>query len=82
MSHCHFIRFQQHVNIESAKNLVLPLPSRAEQESIADELDLLLQRHDLPARSICEQIEKLAEYRQALISAAVTGNIAVAEKAA
>lgn len=69
---------QQHFNIETAKNLVVPAPPLAEQRAIAADLDARLARHDALRARATEMIERLREHRAALITAAVTGGIAAA----
>lgn len=72
---------QQHFNIETASNLLVAWPTMDEQMTIAAKL-----RHECVR--LCEleeanrkQITKLQEYRQTLISAAVTGKIDVRKEA-
>jgi len=55
----------------------LPIPSIYEQQAIADFLDRETAKIDALINKIREGIEKLKEYRTALISAAVTGKIDV-----
>jgi type I restriction enzyme S subunit len=73
---------QQHFNIETAKNLLVPLPPLEEQRSIAALLDGEAAKIDTLIANVREHIEKLREYRTALISAAVTGQIDVREEMA
>jgi len=47
------------------------------QRSIVSELDLEAATHDRLSAALVRQIELLAEHRQALITAAVTGRIEV-----
>jgi type I restriction enzyme S subunit len=68
---------QQHFNIETASNLIIPLPPLEEQRTMVDYLKGEVRRLTSLATKNREQIEKLREYRQTLISAAVTGKIAV-----
>lgn len=58
-------------------NLKIPIPSYEEQENIADYLDQKTSEIDFLITQNQEQIMKLKEYRQALISEAVTGKIMV-----
>ncbi|MBO6765038.1 MULTISPECIES: hypothetical protein [Alphaproteobacteria] len=53
------------------------LPSSNEQESIADEIDRLIASHRSLADHVQVSIDRLKEYRSALITAAVTGQIDV-----
>jgi type I restriction enzyme S subunit len=69
---------QQHFNIETAKNLVVPAPPLAAQKAIAADLDARLARHDALRDGAVEMIERLREHRAALITAAVTGGISAA----
>jgi len=55
----------------------LPLPRTEEQQAIADHLDRETARIDNLIGKINQAIEKLQEYRSALITAAVTGKIDV-----
>lgn len=72
---------QQHFNIETAKNLLLPMPSRREQADISEYLDNSLRQFDA-SRGDCERmIDTLRERRTALITAAVTGQIDVSRPA-
>ena len=66
---------QLHFNIETAKNLVVPVPPVPEQAEIAAFLDQRLTRLDALCARSTEMIEHLREHRAALISAAVTGQI-------
>lgn len=58
-------------------NLVLPLPPRPEQAAICHHIDLGTAKLDTLATKVRAAIERLQEYRTALISAAVTGQIDV-----
>jgi type I restriction enzyme S subunit len=58
-------------------DFLMPLPPRDEQSKLADHLDTEIGRGLSLERSIEQQIDKLREYRQTLISAAVTGKIDV-----
>lgn len=57
----------------------IPTPSIKEQNRIADFLDSEILKLDSPIKKIHQAINKLQEYRTALISAAVTGKIDVRE---
>lgn len=65
------------INIPTIANAWLALPPRPEQTEVADALISLLVRSDQLAGTVREHIERLREYRQALITAAVTGKIDV-----
>ena len=60
-------------------NLQIPLPSIKEQEDIVEYLTEFISRIDDLISDINTQIQKLKEYRQSLISEAVTGKIDVRE---
>ncbi|MBM3216239.1 restriction endonuclease subunit S, partial [Candidatus Poribacteria bacterium] len=60
----------------------LILPSYSEQRAIAAFLDRETAKMDALIAKIREAIERLAEYRVALISAAVTGRIDVRQEVA
>ena len=65
------------LNLGSLKDLRVLLPSMKEQAGIADFLDRETAKIDALIAKIQEAIERLKEYRTALISAAVTGKIDV-----
>lgn len=60
-------------------NLLIPIPSLTEQIQISNCLDNQLQRHEILTQKLRTQIDGLKEYRQSLISEAVTGKIDVRE---
>ena len=60
----------------------LATPPVEEQRRIADHLRRALAKADKATHSISDQLHKLAEYRQALITAAVTGQLDIGEEAA
>lgn len=64
---------------ESVVNFDFPLPNFSEQTQIADYLDIETSKIDTLISKVQISIEKLKEYRTALISAAVTGKIDVRE---
>jgi type I restriction enzyme S subunit len=68
---------QAHFNVETASNLFIPLPPISEQTSIFKWLDRKMEQIDKLWQQIESSINKLREYRTALISAAVTGKIDV-----
>ena len=72
---------QQHFNIETAKNLLLPVPPVAEQETIVRNLDRLLSKLEATHERSTRMISTLRERRAALITAAVTGQIDVTQPA-
>jgi type I restriction enzyme S subunit len=67
------------VNVEEIRNLIVPMPPVKEQANIS--VFIIRETHKLDElmAKIEAQIEKIQEYRQALISAAVTGKIDVRE---
>lgn len=68
---------QLNLNSEIVGSIQSPIPSKAEQVEIADNLDRKTKALDETIRKTEKVIEKLKEYRQSLISAAVTGKIDV-----
>lgn len=68
---------QQHFNVEEVKELVFPKPSIEEQREILDWLSPRLKEIDELEEKIQEGIDRLKEYRTALITKAVTGQIDV-----
>ncbi len=70
---------QPNINQEKLRALRIPAPSFPEQRAIASYLDRETAKIDVLIAKIHDGIEKLREYRTALISAAVTGNIDVRE---
>ena len=65
------------INIGLLSSIIVPLPPLNEQADILSVLDRETARIDALVAKIREGIEKLKEYRTALISAAVTGKIDV-----
>jgi type I restriction enzyme S subunit len=63
------------INIRDLKRALIPVPPRDEQEAIAGHLDREAARVNALVQKIGDAIERLSEYRTALISAAVTGKI-------
>ncbi len=63
--------------IEKIKELIVPFPPLSEQQAIAEYLDQETVKIDSLITRVETAIEKLKEYRTALISAAVTGKIDV-----
>ena len=70
------------VSPEQIANAFIAIPPEAEQLAIADFLDHQTAKVDALVAKVREAIERLEEYRLALISAAVTGKIDIREKSA
>ena len=68
---------QWELRFEDFKDIVVPYPSVLEQAQIADFLDHKTQQIDELISAEHRKIELLKEYRQSLISEAVTGKIDV-----
>ena len=73
---------QQHFNVETAGNLVVPVPPLAEQNQIMAWLNKELARANRAVDLELRQTTLLREYRQALITAAVTGQLDVSKEEA
>jgi type I restriction enzyme S subunit len=65
------------INIRDLKRVLLPVPSLEEQKRIAEALNAQLRRLSDIGAKVSDAIDRLREYRTALISAAVTGKIDV-----
>jgi restriction endonuclease S subunit len=70
----------QNVSAEKYGNLLLPIPSLSEQEEIVDYLDYQSKRLSDLAAKVETAIERLHEYRAALISSVVTGKVQVKDE--
>jgi type I restriction enzyme S subunit len=66
---------QPHLNAEELGSCVVAVPPRLEQQDIARQIDLSISELDTLVDRTRQSIELLREYRAALISAAVTGQI-------
>ena len=82
-----FLRYDDGSNQTHLSNSVftkfpLLVPPRSEQRAIADYLDDLSDRTAATSHSLTRQIDLLAEHRQALITAAVTGALDMSKVAA
>lgn len=73
---------QPGLSVDTIGNLGIPYPPLEEQQSIAIHLDHEINKINSLVEKIESAIDKLLEYRSALISAAVTGKIDVREDAA
>lgn len=65
------------IETEDLNKLMIPVPPIKEQLVIIEKIKAKAEKIDLLVNKIKEQIEKLKEYRQSLISEAVTGKINV-----
>ena len=65
------------INIRDLKRPLMPVPPRSEQDAITREILHLTSRIDRMVAALESGIARLREYRQALITAAVTGQIEV-----
>jgi type I restriction enzyme S subunit len=65
------------VNVAQILELLVPAPPPSVQTATARELDYLQSRHDRAVGLLDGQIDLLVEHRQALITAAVTGELAI-----
>ena len=74
---CRLRAAQPHLNAEELGGCLLVVPSTETQKQIVAYLDRETSRIDTLIVKVTEAIEKLKEYRTALISAAVTGKIDV-----
>ena len=72
-----FIRDGQDLNYNNFRQVKLPFPSTDEQSRIAEFLDREISKSSALLAKTEEAINELLEYRSALISAAVTGQIDV-----
>lgn len=70
------------IRMDQWRSVVAPVPPTSEQRAIAAFLDRETARIDVLIAEVNEAIERLKEYRTALISAAVTGKIDVRENVA
>lgn len=70
------------VNNEQVRELRLLAPPESEAAAISEHLDVAIERHGDLVGAVEEHIERLREYRQALITAAVTGQLDIGEEAA
>jgi len=70
---------QQHFNVETAGNLLIPLPPVSEQTDLARRLLVIDDNVCRMANRVRIQLALLREYRQSLITAAVTGQLDIPE---
>lgn len=69
------------LGLDDVKNLQVIVPSLAEERAVVAHLDAMCEKLDEVSGAALHAIERLTEYRQAVISAAVTGKIDVREEA-
>lgn len=67
----------KNIGQDTVRNLVIPVPPIGEQRAIADFLKRETSSIDALIKKVTQAIERLHEYRVALIAAAVTGKIDV-----
>lgn len=67
----------QNIGQDTLKNLPLPLPPKSEQIVIAKYIDIAAANISLQMKKVGDVIDRLQEYRSALITNAVTGKIDV-----
>ena len=72
---------QLNLNTDSVGSIVIGIPDAVEQKLIADYLDKTTLQLDSMTAAVEAAIDRLVEYRQALITSAVTGKIDVREAA-
>lgn len=72
----------KNIGQDFVKSIPVPLPPASEQHAIATELRETIERQAAMADAAGKQIDRLQEYRQALITAAVTGQLDIPEAAA
>jgi type I restriction enzyme S subunit len=72
----------KHLHLEEIGSVFIPIPPLSEQHLIAAHVRRIHTQHVELSEQIERHIEKLCEYRQALITAAVTGKIDVSKEAA
>jgi type I restriction enzyme, S subunit len=70
---------QPNLSQDDLKKLWIPIPNKEEQQKIADFLDFETNKLELQKVKVLEVINKLNEYKAALITNAVTGKIDVRE---
>lgn len=73
---------QPNLNTDIVKSIPIPLPPLLEQHAVLELIAERVEKVSVARVALDHQIGKLHEYRQALISAAVTGQIDVTDEAA
>ena len=71
---------QQTLGLGTISNLPMPLPPEEERQNIVNYLDATVPAIEALERTTASSAERLREYRQALITAAVTGQIEVSSE--
>ena len=71
-----------HIYSSELKHMLIPVPPVREQQAIAEYLDRQTERIDVMCAQTETAIERLQEYRTALVAAAVTGKIDVRDRVA
>lgn len=71
-----------HLNMEDIPNLPIAVPPRAEQDAIVALIEREVDRVSKLVRDLVLQLSLLAEHRQALVTAAVMGDIRIPGAAA
>ncbi len=70
------------INVAQIRQIVVCVPPKPEQASIAEHVDRVDREHQQLSSLVADQLRKLADYRQALITAAVTGQLDIPGAAA
>jgi type I restriction enzyme S subunit len=70
----------KHIHLVELANIFVPLPPLEEQKEISREIKKKLDQYHAIEADIFAQIEKLQEYRQSLITAAVTGKLDIIQE--
>lgn len=68
---------QKRISSEFVKNFICPLPPVEEQELIAKEIQRIFDQFEETGSLVMKAIERLIEYRAAIITMAVTGDLEV-----
>ena len=58
-------------------NILIPVPPVKEQNLITEYLDVIMSNNNRTTNLLSKQVKKLKEYRQSIISEAVTGKVDV-----
>ena len=76
------LRCEINLNTDTVGWIKVPIPPEEEQGRVVKQLKARLSRHDLLVTRVGGQVDRLREYRQALITAAVTGQLQIPEEEA